>query len=125
MDHASRLDDIVLAFMIEKEEAMEHIEEICSIPGVDMLQFGPSDYAMSAGMNRSEHIDKLKELERKMIKTALEHGIAPRCEIQFPEDAQYYIDLGVRHFSLGDQFKIQKTFWEKEGRKIRNIADGL
>ena len=35
--------------MIEKQEAVENVEEICSVPGVDMLQFGPSDYCMSRG----------------------------------------------------------------------------
>ena len=60
-----------------------------------------------------------------MIKTALKNGVAPRCEIAEPEAAQYYIDLGVRHFSLGDQLKVLKNFWESEGRKIREIADSI
>ena len=37
--HAERLDDIVLAFMIEKDCSMAQLEEICSIEGVDMVQF--------------------------------------------------------------------------------------
>lgn len=41
MDHAKRVDEVVLCFMIEKAEAMEHIEEICSIPGVDMSNLAP------------------------------------------------------------------------------------
>ena len=51
MDHCQRVDDVVLAFMIEKGDAMDNIEEICQIPGVDMVQFGPSDYSMSKGKN--------------------------------------------------------------------------
>ena len=125
MDHAQRLDDIVICFMIEKVEAMEHLEEICSVPGIDMLQFGPSDYSMSAGKNAAENKDATREAEKRMIETALRHGIQPRCEIQTPEEAQYYIDLGVRHFSLGDQFKVLKKFWDEQGKKIRDIADGL
>ena len=54
-EHIARLNDIVLCFMIEKKEAVDHIEEICSIPGVDMVQFGPADYSMSLGWNRAEH----------------------------------------------------------------------
>jgi len=87
MDHVKRLDDIVLCFMIEKEEAMENIEEICSVPGVDMVQFGPSDYSMSAGKNRAEYEAEYKAAERKMIETALRHGVHPRCEIPTPEAA--------------------------------------
>ncbi len=125
MDHAERLDDIVLCFMIEKKEAMEHIEEICSVPGVDMVQFGPSDYSMSVGKNRSEYAAECRDAERRMIETALRHGVQPRCEIAAPEEAEYYISLGVRHFSLGDQLKILKKFWIDEGKRIREIADSL
>ena len=124
-EHAQRLDDIVLCFMIEKGEAMDNIEEICSVPGIDMLQFGPSDYSMSMGKNRSEYGKECLEAEKRMIDAAFRHGITPRCEIMNPEDADYYISLGVKHFSLGDQLKVLNKFWTDEGAKIRKIADGL
>ena len=54
MEHAERVNDIVLAFMIEKSEAMDNIEEICSVKGVDMVQFGPSDFSMSNGHNAAD-----------------------------------------------------------------------
>lgn len=125
MDHARRLEQVVLCFMIEKAEAMEHIEEICQVPGVDMVQFGPSDYSMSRGWNAVEHREETRAAERKMIETALRYGVAPRCEIQFPEDAQYYAQLGVRHFCLGDQFQVLNKFWTVEGSKMRTFVDGL
>lgn len=125
MDHVKRIDDIVLCFMIEKLDAMDHVEEICSIPGVDMVQFGPNDYCMSRGWNAPEHVAEYKEAERKMIEVALKHGVQPRCEIASPADAQYYIDLGVRHFSLGDELAKLKAFWNGEGAVMRGIADQL
>ena len=123
--HAQRLRDTVIAFMIENEKAMNVIEEICSIKDIDILQFGPTDYSLSVGWNRSEHIEELKEIERKMIAAALKHGKHPRCEIKKPEEARYYADLGVRHFSLGDECDILNQFWQGEGAKIRSIAGGL
>lgn len=123
--HADRLRDIVLCFMVEKHEAMTNIEEICAVPGVDMLQFGPSDYSMSLGKNRSAFGKELREAEEKMIKTALKHGVQPRCEIPSLEAAQYYIDLGVRCFSFSDQVAKLRAFWEGEGAQMRAIADGL
>ena len=41
MEHAQRQRDIVRAFMIEKKSAVDDIEAICSVPGVDMIQFRP------------------------------------------------------------------------------------
>ena len=125
MEHVQRLDDVVICFMIEKVEAVEQIEAICSVPGIDMVQFGPSDFSMSGGKNAAENKPAIQDAEKRVIETALRHGIQPRCEIQTPEEAQYYIDLGVRHFSLGDQFKVLKKFWDEQGKRIRDIADGL
>lgn len=125
LDHAKRVRDIVLCFMIEKVETMENIEEICSVSGVDMVQFGPSDYCMSRGWNRADHIEEFKEAERKMIEVALKHGVQPRCEISNAEAAKYYANLGVKHFSLIDDVYALKAFWNGEGSKIRDLADSL
>lgn len=38
------LDDAVVALMIEKESAVENLEALLAVPGVDMVQFGPADY---------------------------------------------------------------------------------
>lgn len=125
MGHAQRIDDTVLAFMIEKQSAMDQLEEICSIPGVDMVQFGPTDYNMSRGRNTADHLEETKAIERDMIRIALEHGVRPRCEVLKPEQLQYYIDLGVRDFSLGDEFKKLRELWVDDGAKMKEIVDGL
>ena len=124
-EHIQRLNDIVLCFMIEKQEAVENVEEICSVPGVDMVPFGPSDYCMSRGWNRLDHAEDYKAAERRVIEAALRHGVQPRCEINAPEEAQYYIDLGVRHFRLGDQMAVLKSFWTNQGGTMRRIAHAL
>lgn len=125
LDHAKRVNEVVLAFMIEKQSAIDSIEEICSIPGIDMVQFGPSDYSMSAGKNRAAYSDEAKDAERKMIKVALDHGIQPRCEISCAEEARYYLDLGVKHFCVGDQLKVLKSFWQSEGEKMAELCAKL
>lgn len=125
MDHAKRQRAIVKAFMIEKHISMNNIEEICQIPGVDMLQFGPSDYCMSRSWNLKDHFDEAKATERKMIELALEHGIQPRCEIYTVEAAKYYIDLGVRHFCIGDQLTYLLNHYKKDGGEMRTLVDSL
>jgi 2-keto-3-deoxy-L-rhamnonate aldolase RhmA len=44
------LDDAVVALMIEKATAVENLEKLLAVPGVDMVQFGPADYSMSLGL---------------------------------------------------------------------------
>ena len=124
-EHAQRVDDTVLAFMIEKKCAMDELEEICQIPGVDMLQFGPTDYNMSMGRNTKDHLEETKAEQRRMIETALKYGVRPRCEVLKPEELQYYIDLGVRDFSLGDEFKKLRELWVDDGARMKEIVSKL
>lgn len=125
MDYAKMVRDTVVAVMIEKKEAMDNIEEICSVPGVDMVQFGPSDYSMSNGRNAKDYVSEYKAAERKMIEVALRHGVQPRCEINQPSEAQYYIDLGVRHFCIGDELRTNMIYWRNIGGEMKKIADDL
>ena len=125
MDHSKRLREIVRCFMIEKQITVDNIEKICSIKGVDMIQFGPSDYCMSKGWDKKDHSEEARAAEKHCIEVALAHGVQPRCEIQTVEAAQYYIDLGVKHFSLGDQFVQLMNTWTNDGGKMRAIADSL
>lgn len=48
MDYAKMLRETVVAIMIEKRQAFEKLEDICSTEGVDMMLFGPSGYAMNS-----------------------------------------------------------------------------
>ena len=111
--------------MIEKAETLDNIEEICSIDGVDMVQFGPSDYSMSKGWNLKDHRDEIRKAEEKMIQVALEHGVAPRCEIDTIEQAEYYKSLGVKHFCVGDEFRNQMAYWNGPAKQVKELAEGL
>lgn len=126
LEHVKRVNEVVVCFMIEKKEAMDNIEEICSIPGIDILQFGPSDYSMSLGKNTSDYREECKIAERKMIEVAQKYGIQSRCEIfGSPDEVKYYIDLGVKHICFGDQFRVYSVFLEKEGKKMRDIVERI
>jgi len=53
VEWVKQMNDAVLAFMIEKKSAMDNLEEILSVKGVDMVQFGPNDYFRQSGQTRT------------------------------------------------------------------------
>ncbi len=121
MEFAEMAAKTVVNLMIEKKEAVENIAEICSVPGVDMVQFGPSDYSMNCGFNMQDHMEEVKEAERHVIAAAIKHGVRPRAEIRMPDQAKYYLDLGVRDFSLGSEIAVLLKFWKEEGSLMREM----
>ncbi|MEE2737951.1 MAG: aldolase/citrate lyase family protein [Planctomycetota bacterium] len=115
------LDDAVVAIMIEKESAVQDLEKLLSVPGVDMVQFGPADYSMSIGLTGQWQHARVKEAEKFVIETSLKLGVAPRVELSRVEDASYYLDLGVKHFCIGWDVNILFDWFRNNGRAMLEV----
>lgn len=120
-EYVQALREVVVVLMIEKVPAVAHLEEILSVGGIDMVQWGPADYSMSAGMAGQRHSPDVQQAERRVIETCLHMGIAPRAEIATPDEASYYLDLGVRHFSLGSDLAVLYRWFSDNGEKLRGM----
>jgi 4-hydroxy-2-oxoheptanedioate aldolase len=116
------LEDSVIAFMIEKKGAVENLESILALKGVDMVQFGPGDYSMSIG--KAKNGPEVAEAQRHMIKTALKLGIAPRAEINNPQEAEAYLNMGVKHFCLGTDVTTIYNWCKENGSRVRDMLKG-
>jgi len=116
-EYIQALRDVVVVIMVEKRSAVEQLDEILSVEGVDMIQWGPADYSMSSGMARKD----VKDIERKVFETALRMNVPARAEIGDPEQAKYYLDLGVRHFNIGTDLSILYNWWRVNGDNLQKI----
>jgi len=118
-------DEAVVALMIEKEGAVENLEGILSVKGIDMVQFGPADYSVSIGLPGETKHPKVQEAELKTIKTALKMGIHPRAEINDPKDAKRYVELGIRDFCIGTDIRIIYDWWKENGSEMKKILSNI
>jgi 4-hydroxy-2-oxoheptanedioate aldolase len=115
----------VVALMIEKQQAVEDLDAILDVPGIDMVQFGPADYAMSMGFSRLDDAEAIRRAEREVIAAAFRHGVAPRAEIADASGAGYYLELGVRHFCVGHDVGILHNWFSAQGARMRSVLGGL
>jgi 4-hydroxy-2-oxoheptanedioate aldolase len=122
MDYVRALRDIVVVIMIEKDGAVQNLEEVLSVPGVDMIQWGGSDYSMSVGRAGERGSPEIKAVERKVIETSLKMGVPPRAEINTADQAKYYLDMGVRHFCIGTDVNILYDWWKAHGDDVRKAV---
>jgi 2-keto-3-deoxy-L-rhamnonate aldolase RhmA len=120
-EYVQALRDIVVMIMIEKKSAVDHLEEILSVPGVDMVQWGPSDFSMSIGKPGQRSDPEVQAAERKVFETALKMGVQPRAEIGSVDQARAYLDMGVRHFSLGTELSVLYNWWKTNGDELRKV----
>jgi 2-keto-3-deoxy-L-rhamnonate aldolase RhmA len=123
-DFIQALADAVIVLMIEKKEAVENLEAILDVKGVDMVQFGPSDYAMSIGVPRQPEHPRVLEAERYVVETAHRRGIPARAEIRDARGAQRHLEMGVRHFCVGWDVRVLHDWFTSQGQAMRGLLSG-
>jgi 4-hydroxy-2-oxoheptanedioate aldolase len=122
--YVAALNDIVIAVMIEKRECVEDLDAILSVKGLDMVQFGPSDYSMSLGLTGQRNHPEVLKAERRTIETALKKGLHPRVELADIKQAAAYLEMGVRHFCIGWDARILFNWWRINGEGMRAMLMG-
>lgn len=80
-DYFEGVGDWVLCIpMIETAEAVDNIDDILSVPGIDAVYVGPSDLAVSMGVGgpglHNDHPD-FSEALAKIVDSCRRHGVVP------------------------------------------------
>jgi 2-keto-3-deoxy-L-rhamnonate aldolase RhmA len=121
--YVEALNDVVIALMVEKRECVEDLDAILSVKGLDMVQFGGSDYSMSMGLTGQRNHPDVKAAERKTIETALKKGLHPRIELADINGAAPYLEMGVKHFCIGWDVRILHEWWKVNGAGMRAMLE--
>jgi 4-hydroxy-2-oxoheptanedioate aldolase len=86
-----------------------------------MVQFGPSDYAMSIGIPGQAGHERVREAEQYIVETAQKRGIPARAEIRDAEGAKRHLDMGIRHFCVGWDVRILHDWFTEQGKAMRDV----
>jgi len=122
--YVDALDEVVIAIMVEKKSCVDDLDAVLSVPGIDMVQFGASDFSMSIGKTGQYADAEVLAAEKKTIETALKKGLHPRVELRDPSQAGKYLDMGVKHFCIGWDVRILADWWDSKGAEMRGLLDG-
>jgi len=59
-----------------------------------------------------------------VIDASLKKGIPPRAEIATPDQAKYYLDMGVRHFCMGTDLLTMHQWMKENGEALKKAVEG-
>ncbi len=122
--YVDALNEVVIAIMVEKKSCVDNLEAVLSVPGIDMVQFGASDFSMSIGKTGQYNDAEVLAAEKKTIETALKMGLHPRVELRDPSQAGKYLEMGVKHFCIGWDVRILADWWDTKGAEMRGMLGG-
>jgi 4-hydroxy-2-oxoheptanedioate aldolase len=108
-------EDVMVIPLLEDEEFLSNIEDILSVDGIDALCFGPTDYALSLGLNLLYDYNhpKLVEAFETVLEGANKKELPVMAVVSPPtvEQSNKLKDMGVRFQLFGSDIgHISATF---------------
>lgn len=105
-DYLAAVDDEILTILqIEHIDAVERIDEILQIPGVDSIVPGPMDLSGTMGLlGQTGHPDVVAAMQR-MLDAARARGV-PMGQSIGPDGLRHWIDAGVNWICSGGDWHL-------------------
>jgi 2-dehydro-3-deoxyglucarate aldolase len=97
--------DSLLFVQIEHSEAVENIEDILTVPGIDGTFIGPYDLSMSLGLAGQLDHPHVEAAKQRVLEATKAQGLVPGIHLVHPdtaaEEIQRCVELGYRFIALG------------------------
>jgi len=100
--HANR--ETFVAIQIEDVEALDDLDGIASVEGLEILFIGPADLTFSMGIPLQLDHPDYQEAVRKIAAAAAKHGKAWGLPVANMAAVAQFADMGARFFNLGGDY---------------------
>lgn len=119
-EYFSKSNDNFVILQLEGKEAIDNLDEILAVRGVDVIFVGPYDLSQSIGMTGNVNHPLVEEKMRYIIKKASEKGILTGTFVDTVEAAKKWRDVGVSYISYSVDVGI---FYEACKNLLSNITE--
>jgi 4-hydroxy-2-oxoheptanedioate aldolase len=108
--------------MIETAEAVERLDDILAVPGIDGVFVGPSDLAVSLGLDPRDGGDAAHAAAiERILERCLAHAVLPGIFCGTAQAAIRYRDLGYRLLALCSDIRLVR---DAASRALASVRDG-
>jgi 2-dehydro-3-deoxyglucarate aldolase len=100
-------DNTLVTFILETKEAVENLEEICRVPGVDVLFFGSWDLCLSYGLNPfKQPYPEIEAVQERMLEVGKKTGVAMGIGAVTPDQLRKRQSQGFTFLNYGPEYKL-------------------
>jgi 2-keto-3-deoxy-L-rhamnonate aldolase RhmA len=89
-------DETLLVIQIESKRAVDNIDDLVSVPGVDATWIGPFDLAQSLGLVGKWEAPELLACYDRVIEACTRHGVAPGIHLKDTAALGRWVGKGMR-----------------------------
>ena len=98
--------DTLVGVQIETREALDHLDAIASLSGIDLLFVGPQDLTLSLGLLDDRTNPKVRDAMHEVVAACERHGKVPGTLIVNPEEKRAALEIGFRFISLASDVRF-------------------
>ena len=121
-DYPKHANDTIVTFaMIETAAALDNLDEILSVEGLDAIYIGPSDLSLALGCNPTfDDLDpKAAEAVDHILARAKAHGVVAGIHNGTPEAAQKRIAKGFQFVTVSSDARLMAAGAQQVISKMR------
>lgn len=123
--YARANEEILVAVMIEQVQAVENVDEILSVPGIDVAFIGPNDLHNSMGLKPAFESEdpRFNDALDRVLKASRRHGVAPGIHVQNAEAARRRREQGFQFIAVTSEAGLMLAR-AAETVKLLGIGEG-
>lgn len=98
--------DTLVGVQIETREALEHVEAIASVEGLDLVFVGPQDLTLSLGLLDDRANPRVVDAMRRVVEAAERHDKIPGTLVVNAQEKARAVELGFRFVALASDVRF-------------------
>ena len=99
-------DETLVGVQIETRQALENLDAIAAVDGVDLLFVGPQDLTLNLGLLDDRKNPKVREAMRTVVDACDRHGRVAGTLVVDAEEKRAALELGFRFLSLASDVRF-------------------
>lgn len=118
--------EIVVLPMIETKSAVENMEAILDVQGIDGVYIGPTDLGFSYGLGpKVDHNEReILNIYEKIVKECDKRKLNPGIHCSGAEGAVRAINMGFKLVTLSDEIGMMSTYAKLQVNQTRKESSG-
>lgn len=120
-EYFAKANETMVIAQLEGTEAIQNMDEIFDVPGIDIAFIGPYDLSQSLGVPGQTTHPAVVEAMKKIIKSAKERGMAVGTFTDSAETMKMWMDAGVQYIS----YSVDVGIFAEACKSIRAQFDGM
>ncbi len=114
-------EEVLIAVQIEHRDAIENLEQILSVPGIDVAFVGPADLSASLGKPGKKSDPEVEKAIQKVIDVSRKCGVIPGIHTGTVEEARQWIGRGMRMIGYGTDIKLIQQVCKQSVKDLKAL----